>query len=104
MADTKSIPGNLDAKKQLLDEPRTIKSIDKQELNTIEVEVDGEAKQAEEGRQARERIEQQDLNQGMDTGTHDSARRGIHWGPAYQVRSSTSGKRQNKDKPNKTSK
>lgn len=33
-----------------------------------------------------ERIEQQDLNQGMDTGTHSSVHRGVDWGPSFRVR------------------
>jgi hypothetical protein len=107
MADTgtaKSRSGNLDEKEQQREERRTSDPIEKQELNNVEVELDAEEKQAEEGRQTRERIEKQDLNQGMDTGTHDSTRRGIHWGPAYQVRSTTSRKSQKMGEPNKTSK
>ncbi len=33
-----------------------------------------------------ERIEQQNVNQGMDTGTHSSAHRGVNWSPSYQMR------------------
>jgi hypothetical protein len=33
-----------------------------------------------------ERIEKQDLNQGMDTGTYSSNRLGVDWGPSYRVR------------------
>jgi hypothetical protein len=40
----------------------------------------------EEERLTGERIEQQDLNQGMDTGTHSSAHLGVDWGPSYRVR------------------
>ena len=40
----------------------------------------------EEERLTGERIEQQDLNQGMDTGTHSSTRLGVDWGPSYRVR------------------
>jgi len=40
----------------------------------------------EEERLTGERIEQQDLNQGMDTGTHSSTRLGVNWGPSYRVR------------------
>src|ERR1700680_1749791 len=40
----------------------------------------------EEERLTDERIEQQDLNQGMDTGTHSSVHRGVNWGPSYQMR------------------
>jgi hypothetical protein len=40
----------------------------------------------QEGRLTGERIEQQDLNQGMDTGTHSSTHLGVKWGPSYRVR------------------
>jgi hypothetical protein len=43
--------------------------------------------QREEGRRTTEQNEQQDLNQGMATGTHSSAHGGINWGPSYRMRS-----------------
>jgi hypothetical protein len=42
-----------------------------------------EMEQREDGRREHEGGVQQDLNQGMDTGTHDNTRRGINWGPSY---------------------
>jgi len=45
----------------------------------------GEMEQREGGRQTIERIEQQDLNQGMDTGTNSSIHRGVNWGASYRV-------------------
>jgi hypothetical protein len=45
----------------------------------------GEMEQRQEGRQTIERIEQQDLNQGMDTGTNSSIHRGVNWGSSYRV-------------------
>src|SRR5579863_958205 len=65
--------------------------------------LNAKEEQREEERQTTERNEEQDLNQGMDTGTHDSTRRGVAWGPSYQVRSNTNRKRQKKDEPNKKS-
>src|SRR5579862_2558639 len=50
-----------------------------------EEEVRAEVEQREEGRRTIERIERQDLNQGMDTGTHSSIHRGVNWGPSYRV-------------------
>ena len=38
----------------------------------------------EEIRRESERVEQQDLNQGTDTGTHDTTRRGVKWGDSYR--------------------
>src|SRR5579862_8535934 len=59
----------------------------KSNLAALEAEQDVrvEAEQNEEDRRTVERIEQQDLNQGMDTGTHSSIHRGVNWGPSYRV-------------------
>jgi Protein of unknown function (DUF2934) len=56
---------------------------------SLEAEKDyrKEMEQREEGRQTIERNEQQDLNQGMDTGTNSSIHRGVNWGPSYRVTS-----------------
>jgi len=45
--------------------------------------------QREEGRRTNEQHEQQDLNQGMQTGTHASPHPGINWGPSYRMRPKT---------------
>jgi hypothetical protein len=45
-----------------------------------------ETESREEQRRTDEQIEQQDLNQGMDTGTHSSAHLGVNWGSAYRLR------------------
>jgi hypothetical protein len=63
--------------------------------------LEAEEQQLEETRKAAERNEQQDLNQGFDTGTHDTARHGVDWGPAYQVPSPAPRKRRKKKEPNK---
>jgi len=65
--------------------------------------LDAKEEQRVEERHIAERNEEQDLNQGMDTGTHDSTRRGVAWGPAYQVRSTAIRKSKKKDEPKKTS-
>ena len=51
-----------------------------------EEELREEVELREEERLTGERIEQQDLNQGMDTGTHSSSHHGVNWSPSYQVR------------------
>jgi len=51
-----------------------------------EEELRQEMELRQEGRLTGEGIEQQDLNQGMDTGTHSSTRHGVDWGPSYRVR------------------
>jgi hypothetical protein len=48
--------------------------------------LEAEEELRQEGRLTGERIEQQDLNQGMDTGAHSSTRHGVDWGPSYRVR------------------
>jgi len=51
-------------------------------------ELEAELDQHETARIEREQDEQEDLNQGMQTGTHDARHRGINWGPSYRVRKS----------------
>ena len=54
-------------------------------MATAAVQKEEEQKEEEqkEDRRTSEQIVQQDLNQGMDTGTH----RGVNWGPDFRVRS-----------------
>ena len=33
-----------------------------------------------------ERTRREDLNQGMNTGTHDFTHRGVNWPPSYRIR------------------
>jgi hypothetical protein len=51
----------------------------------VEEEFREEVAQREDARLTIEQNHQQDLNQGMDTGTHSSIHRGVNWGPAYRV-------------------
>jgi len=51
---------------------------------TSEEDLEAGEDQKDELRHADEQIEQQDLNQGMDTGTHDSTRHGVDWGRSFQ--------------------
>jgi hypothetical protein len=51
-----------------------------------EQELRQEVELREEERLIGERIEQQNLNQGMDTGTHSSTHLGVDWGPSYSVK------------------
>jgi hypothetical protein len=45
----------------------------------------GREQDRDEGRRESEQIEQQDVNQGgLDTGTHNTTRHGVDWGPAYR--------------------
>ncbi len=63
----------------------TSKSKDSAAMEKIESEVGSEMEDRVEGRREDERAKQQDLNQGMETGTHDSNRSGINWGPSYKT-------------------
>ena len=49
-------------------------------------ELEAEIEYREEGQVAEDRATLEDLNQGFDTGTHDSVRRGVNWPPSYRVR------------------
>ena len=49
-------------------------------------EIESEAEVRDGARAEDDRAEREDLNQGMDTGTHDSIHRGVNWGPSYRVR------------------
>jgi len=44
----------------------------------------GGTEDREERRRTDEQNEQEDLNQGMETGTHDSRRSGVNWGESYK--------------------
>jgi hypothetical protein len=80
------------------------KGLDPKQEHDLTQAFEAEENQVEEERHTNEQIEQQDLNQGMDTGTHDSTRYGVDWGPEYQIRDTKSRKPQKKDEPNKPSK
>ena len=47
------------------------------------------ASQRDSGRIEAERDEQGDLNQGMQTGTHDALHPRIKWGSSYRIKEST---------------
>jgi hypothetical protein len=49
-------------------------------------DLEAEQEEREEERRTAEQNEQQDLNQGMDTGTHDTTRSGVDWGKSYRTR------------------
>jgi hypothetical protein len=49
--------------------------------------MEAEMEARDESRLVAERSEQQNLTQGMDTGTQDSVHRGVDWRPAFSVHS-----------------
>ena len=74
------------AKEEQQKEDRRTNELIEQELQDLD-NVDAEEEQRQEERRTNELVVQQDLNQGMDTGTHSSAHRGVNWGPDFRVRS-----------------
>ncbi len=74
------------AKEEQQKEDRRTNELIEQELQDLD-NVDAEEEQRQEDRRTNELVVQQDLNQGMDTGTHSSAHRGVNWGPGFRVRS-----------------
>ena len=50
-----------------------------------ETDLEAGEDQSDELRHTDEQIVQQDLNQGIDTGTHDSTRHGVDWGKSFQA-------------------
>ena len=48
-------------------------------------ELEAEIEYREEDQALEDRAIEQDLNQGFDTGTHDSIRRGVNWPASYRV-------------------
>ena len=57
----------------------------------------GGVEDREEDRKKAELDDQQNVNQGMDTGTHSSTRSGVSWGRSYRGKL-VPGKKQQKDK------
>lgn len=52
-------------------------------------EMESEMEERDEARALDDRAEREDLNQGMDTGTHDSIHRGVNWAPEFSIRPRT---------------
>jgi hypothetical protein len=104
MAGTGSAKSNLEnlgaEKQRRKEESCTTEQVEEHNLNQ---DLKAEEEHQVEGRRTADRNVQQDLNQGMQTGTHDSIRTGINWGPAYQIRSTRGRKRKKKQEPNKAS-
>ena len=65
------------------------KSETSEELDRAAEGLESEADQRDGGRLEAERDEQEDLNQGMQTGTHDAIHTGIRWGSSYRIKEST---------------
>lgn len=49
-------------------------------------EMEAEIKYREDGYLDEERARRDDLNQGINTGTHAFSHRGVNWPPSYRIR------------------
>lgn len=59
-----------------------------EELDKAAEDLESQAEERDEERLVDERDEQEDLNQGMQTGTHDAFHPGIKWGSSYRIKES----------------
>jgi hypothetical protein len=69
-----------------MDTPGTGRAKVKSDRLEAEEDLRRETELRDEQRVTEEQIEQQVVNQGMDTGTHSSEHLGVDWGPSYRVR------------------
>ena len=60
-----------------------------EELDRTAEALEALAGQRDESRIEAERNEREDLNQGMQTGTHDALHTGIKWGSSYRIKESS---------------
>jgi hypothetical protein len=65
------------------------KSEEAEELESVAEEMEWRMDQRDQDCLQAERDQQEDLNQGMQTGTHDSPEPSINWGPSYRIKKST---------------
>lgn len=64
-------------------------------------EMEAKMEDREQVRREAERGEWEDLNQSIQTGTHDATRRGIRWGASYKTRRRKSKAKQGRKDPQK---
>lgn len=68
-----------------------------EELDKAAEDLDSQAEQRDEVHLEAERDELEDLNQGMQTGTHDAFHSGIKWGSSYRIKESATNPKQTND-------
>jgi hypothetical protein len=61
-------------------------SMTKDRKSEIAEQMEAEIEYREDGYLDDERAKREDLNQGIDTGTHDFIHRGVNWPPSYRIR------------------
>jgi hypothetical protein len=97
----KSNLGNVDGDKEQMEAEHS--PMGQTEERNLDQGLEAEEQEQEDGRSTAERNVQQDLNQGMSTGTHGSVRHGVNWGSAYQTGTAVTKKRVKKPYPSKKS-
>jgi len=104
MDDTRALKLKLDNADNNAEQGQAVNAATEQaEERNLDHALQAEEEQLESERKTIARNEQQDLNQGMDSGTHDSVRHGVKWGTAYQMGVAPINKDQKQDDPNKKS-
>ena len=104
MDDTRALKSNLGNADKSAGQSEAVNSaIEQSEERNLDHALQAEEEQLETQRKTIARNEQQDLNQGMDSRTHDSVRHGVKWGDAYQMGVAPIDNRQKNDEANKTS-
>jgi hypothetical protein len=63
-----------------------MRSADEERRSHTAEEMESKIEAREEARREEERGEFEDLNQSIQTGTHDLIHSGIRWGPSYKTR------------------
>jgi len=95
----KSNPGNVAPDEELKEAKHS--PMGQTEERNLDKGLEAEEQRQEDDRDTVARDEQQDLNQGMATGTHDSTRHGVNWGRAYQTGTAVTKKGVKKQQPDK---
>ncbi len=88
MSDTETVK----AESEALEAKKVLPATERAGEERLNQELEADEAHEEESRNIAARNVQQDLNQGMQTGTHDAVRTGINWGPAFRVRNTPSRK------------
>ena len=55
------------------------------EMEKVADNLEAEIEERDDLRREEERVIRQDLNQGFDTGTHDSTHSGVNWPASYNI-------------------
>jgi phage host-nuclease inhibitor protein Gam len=67
-------------------------SVTEDRKSEIAEEMEADIEYREDSYLDNERARREDLNQGMNTGTHDFTHRGVNWPPSYRIRGNSHAK------------